>query len=82
MKLPFVGKINRPLPWILGLMTGSLLLLGWFTYRTLEKPSSTVDLEKLTVVAERESLGVEIKANGTVEPVQTVNISPKNPGRK
>jgi HlyD family secretion protein len=81
MELPLVGKINRPLPWILGLMTGSLLLLGWFTYRMLEKPSPVADLEKLTVVAQRESLGVEIKANGTVQPVQTVNISPKNSGR-
>jgi HlyD family secretion protein len=76
-----VGKINRPLPWILAIMTGGVVLLGWLTYRMVESPSQTLELDKLTVPAVRETLGVEITANGTVEPLQSVNISPKNPGR-
>ena len=38
-------------------------------------------MEKLTVPAVSENLKVEIRASGTVQPIQTVNISPKTPGR-
>lgn len=62
-------------------MAGGVVFLGWLTYRMVESPSQTQELEKLTVPAVRETLGVEITANGTVEPIQSVNISPKNPGR-
>jgi HlyD family secretion protein len=35
----------------------------------------------MTVIAQRETLAVEIEASGVVEPIESVNISPKNPGR-
>ncbi len=81
MEVPLIGKLNRPLPWILALMAGGILAVGAITYKLVETPSPEVELEKLTVPVKRETLAVEIDANGTIEPIQSVNISPKNPGR-
>lgn len=80
MELPLLGKTNRPLPWLLGLMGSGILVVGIMTYKLIETPSTNVMLDKLTVPAKVENLAVEIKASGTVEPVMSVNISPKNPG--
>ncbi|MEL4898237.1 efflux RND transporter periplasmic adaptor subunit [Crocosphaera sp. Alani8] len=81
MEVPVFNKVSRPLPWILALMTGGLLLVGGFTYRMAKTPVSESELDKMTVMAERESLAVDIEASGVVEPIESVNISPKNPGR-
>ncbi len=81
MEIPAPNKLNRPLPWILAIMTGGLLLVGGLTYKMAQTPVSESKLEKMTVVAQRESLAVDIEASGVVEPIESVNISPKNPGR-
>ncbi len=81
MEVPLLDKLNRPLPWILGLMVGGVLVVGGMTYKLIETPSAQTELEKMTVPATKETLAVEIKASGTVEPILSVNISPKNPGR-
>lgn len=62
-------------------MTGGILIVGFMTYRLIESPNPQLELDKLTVEVKRETLAVEIDASGTVEPIQSVNISPKNPGR-
>nr|WP_254657986.1 efflux RND transporter periplasmic adaptor subunit [Pleurocapsa sp. PCC 7327] len=62
-------------------MTGGILVVGLMTYRMVETPSSEQLLDKLTVPTTRETLAAEIEASGTVEPITSVNISPKNPGR-
>lgn len=80
MALPFPGKLNQPLVWILGLMGGGILFVGATTYFLAQAPNPELELEKLTVPVERETLRLEIKASGTVEPIQSVNVSPKNPG--
>ena len=74
-------KFNLPLPWLLGLITGGIFLVGTITYFIVETPNSELKLEQLTVPVKRQNLTVQIKASGTVEPVQSVNISPKSPGR-
>ena len=79
MKFPQLGKFNRPLPWLLGLMTGGIILVGSATYFIVAAPKGRI--EELTVPVERQNLTVEIESSGTVEPVQSVNISPENPGR-
>lgn len=40
-----------------------------------------LDLDKLTVVAKAESLQLKVTASGTIDPIRSVNISPKNSGR-
>lgn len=81
MAVPVLGKLNRPLPWILAAMTGGILLVGGLTYKMVETPTTESKIDKMTVVAQRETLAVEIEASGTVDPIQSVNISPKNQGR-
>lgn len=73
-------KSNRPLMWIGGLVASGLTVLGVMTYRMVQAPSPLVELEKMTIPAQRETLAVEIEASGKVQPIQSVNISPKNPG--
>ncbi|MGF1479845.1 MAG: efflux RND transporter periplasmic adaptor subunit [Cyanophyceae cyanobacterium] len=76
-----LGKLHRPLPWILGAMAGGVIVVGVATYLAVEAPSAREKLQQLTVPVEQQNLTVEITANGTVEPIQSVNISPENPGR-
>ena len=45
-----------------------------------KKPNDKNSINDLTVVVEQENLDVKIQASGTVEPIKSVNISPKNPG--
>ena len=82
MQQPLRIKIeNRRLPWVLGLALGGLVLAGLVGYRSTHPSDSKNDLNKLTVLASRETLPVAIKASASVEPVQSVNIGPKSAGR-
>lgn len=73
-------KQSNPLPWIIGTMVGGILLLGGVTYGVLNRPSVVDRLDEFTVPVTERSLSVEIRASGIVQPIQSVNISPKNPG--
>ena len=81
MHIPLLGKMKNPFPFLLTLLGVGVLVVGGMTYRLVTHPKSSIDLEKLTVPAVSENLKVEIRASGTVQPIQTVNISPKTPGR-
>lgn len=74
-------KQNNPLPWIFGLMIGGILLIGGFAYVSYNRNNSTTaEIDKYTVPITKKTINLEIQASGTVEPIQNVNISPKNPG--
>ncbi|MGF1458604.1 MAG: efflux RND transporter periplasmic adaptor subunit [Leptolyngbyaceae cyanobacterium] len=79
MQVPVVGKVRRPLFWAIGIV-GALLVglgaIGW----VIRSRDAGYDLEALTVPVEAAALTVRITASGTVEPVQTVNLSPKTSG--
>lgn len=81
MLIPRLDNMKNPLPIILGVLGVGLLGVGVLTYRLVQPPQNSQELEKYTVPVSEESLEVEIKASGTVQPIQTVNISPKVPGR-
>ncbi len=81
MFLPLSRHLKRPLPILLSALGLGIVLVGGFIYFSVRSPSEKSELEKYTVVADVETLTVEIKANGTLQPVQSVNISPKTPGR-
>ncbi|EDX71025.1 auxiliary transport protein, MFP family, putative [Coleofasciculus chthonoplastes PCC 7420] len=76
-----MGKVNNPLPWIMGIITASLLVAGGAGYFVIAAKPDTVDLDELTVPVDVQDLAVRITANGTVQPIQTVNLSPKTSGR-
>lgn len=81
MEVPLIGKVKRPLPWLMGLMAASLLGLGSVAYFYVGTKTPKIDLNKLTVPAQSQNLTVRITANGTVKPIQSVNLSPKTAGR-
>ncbi len=68
----------RLLPWLLVLVM--LLSAGVASLVLRRRSASSYDLEALTVPVESAALTVRINASGEVEPVQTVNLSPKTSG--
>ncbi|MBE9152334.1 efflux RND transporter periplasmic adaptor subunit, partial [Coleofasciculus sp. LEGE 07092] len=76
-----MGKVKQPLPWIMGLMAAGILIVGGTGYFVIAAKPSKPDIEELTVPVQAQNLTVRIAANGTVQPVQTVNLSPKTAGR-
>jgi HlyD family secretion protein len=84
MEVPIIGKIGkvkRPLPWIMGLMAAGILAVAGGAYFVIDSKTSKIDLTKLTVPVQAQNLTVRITANGSVVPIQTVNLSPKTSGR-
>jgi HlyD family secretion protein len=81
IELPLIGKVKRPPPWLMGLMTAGILMVGGGTYVATNLRTPKTDLSKLTVPVQAQDLTVRITANGTVKPVQSVNLSPKTAGR-
>lgn len=79
MQLPVVGKVRRPLPWIVGAVLVGTLGLSAIVVSTRNRAPS-YDLDALTVPVEQTALTVRNTASGTVKPVQTVNLSPKSSG--
>jgi HlyD family secretion protein len=80
MQLPVVGKVRRPAPWIVGLIAAGVIGSGAATYFIVRHQTATPDLSALTVTVESQPLTVRISASGTVQPIQTVNLSPKSAG--
>lgn len=77
IQLPLIGKVRQPAPWIIGFVTVGLLGVGSVAYLTLRDQSAVPDVSGMTVQVESEPLQVRITASGTVQPIQTVNLSPK-----
>ncbi|GAB4364575.1 MAG: efflux RND transporter periplasmic adaptor subunit [Elainellaceae cyanobacterium] len=80
MQLPFIGKIRQPNPWLVGAIAAGLLGTGSVTYWMLRTQSTPADISGMTVAVESQPLQVRIDASGTVQPIQTVNLSPKTSG--
>ncbi|ELR96269.1 efflux RND transporter periplasmic adaptor subunit [Gloeocapsa sp. PCC 73106] len=79
--MPFPRKSPVSLVWLLVIiLTGGFLLLATGLYLNQKRSLSQADLEQLTIPVEQSDLEVNIRASGTVEPIASVNISPKNPG--
>lgn len=63
---------------IVGIVVGG----RYVVYRQVSASRQQATLEQVrTVALEQTSLSVTVSANGTVEPEQTTNVSPKNSGR-
>ncbi|PSN17233.1 efflux transporter periplasmic adaptor subunit [filamentous cyanobacterium CCP5] len=79
MELPLFGKIRRPglaiaLTLVAVVVAAATAGLIWRSRRP------QYDLSALTVPVETQALTVRVTASGTVQPIQTVNLSPKNAG--
>lgn len=82
IEIPLIGKkVRYPFRWLIGLTTAGLLIVGTTTTLKLaNQQASKPDITQLTVPVEAKSVTVRISASGKIQPIQSVNISPKNPG--
>jgi HlyD family secretion protein len=81
IEVPVFGKIKNPFPWLIGLMAAGVVLVGGTTtYIFVNQGTGKEDITQLTVPVEAKSVTLRITSSGKVVPVQSVNISPKNPG--
>ncbi len=81
VEVPFLGKkVKHPFRWAIGLIAvGSLAVGTTITYNLINRTTEQ-DITQLTVPVEAQNVTLRIAASGKVVPVQSVNISPKNPG--
>ncbi|MEM8722887.1 MAG: efflux RND transporter periplasmic adaptor subunit [Cyanobacteria bacterium P01_G01_bin.39] len=81
MKSTINSPYKRHPALIPGLAALCLTLIGLTTYSVVKATRTEIDLEALTVPVKEKDLNVEIEASGRVEPIKSVNVSPKEPGR-
>ncbi|BDI15663.1 RND transporter [Nostoc cf. commune SO-36] len=82
IEIPIIGKkIKYPLRWLMGVMASGALVVGTVTtYTLVNQGANKEDIAQLTVPVTAQNVTLRITASGKVVPVQSVNISPKNPG--
>ncbi len=78
MRLSFPGRLKRPLPWVLLGLAG-IAAAGAIAFATTQR-GPNYDLDALTIPVTSSELTVRITASGSVEPIRTVNLSPKTSG--
>ncbi len=79
MELPIIGKVRRPGLWLAGLVVLAIASAGGAVTLSRSR-SSGPDYSDLTVTVSSEAIRERIAASGTVQPTQTVNLSPKVAG--
>jgi HlyD family secretion protein len=72
----------RPNRWVLGILISTPMLgVGYFAYDQLVVvPQQQAALKVQTAPVQRGNLSIAISANGTVQPEESVNVSPKTAG--
>lgn len=82
IEVPLLGKkIHYPSLWLMGLIAAGALVVGTTTtYNLVNRGTSKQDISQLTVPVGTQNVTLRITASGKIVPVQSVNISPKNPG--
>lgn len=77
-------EISKPrkkrFPWTI-LVLIILIIASAGIYLASRRKDSQPDIESLTIPVETKSLSISIEASGSVEPISSVNISPKTTGR-
>ncbi|OYE04344.1 efflux RND transporter periplasmic adaptor subunit [Nostoc sp. 'Peltigera membranacea cyanobiont' 232] len=81
MQLPIFGKVKKPIPWVIGLLAAGLLGTATAVILTIRSTTPKSDITNLTVAVASRNLTVQIKANGVVQAVRKINLSPKEAGR-
>lgn len=82
IEIPLIGKkVKYPLRWLIGLIASGVLIVGTTaTIKTIQQGNKPPDLTKLTVPVAARDITVRITASGKIQPIQSVNISPKSSG--
>lgn len=80
MQVPSFGKVKHRQRWLMGLVAAGLLGTGITAY-LIRDNTPKADTTSQTVVVQPKDLTVQIKANGVVQAVRKINLSPKEAGR-
>jgi len=75
------GKIKKPTSWLIGLVAAGVLGTAITAYLAFRSTAPKSDITNLTVKVTSKDIAVQIKANGVVQAVQNINLSPKEAGR-
>ena len=81
MELSTNSKRRRNPVVVTGLVAVCLALIGFTAYTVVRGSRTEIDVEELTVPVREQDLNLEIDASGRIEPIKSVNVSPKEPGR-
>ena len=78
----FLDSKSKRNPAVLtGIIAVCLAAIAFTTYRVVTSTRTETDIAELTVPVKEQDLNLEIDASGRVEPIKSVNVSPKEPGR-
>jgi HlyD family secretion protein len=80
MQLPMIGKVGKPTPWIIGLIVAGVLGVSGTAVLVNRAAAPREDISELTIPVQSQDLRIRITANGTLVPIQSVNLSPKAAG--
>jgi HlyD family secretion protein len=75
------GKNKKPTSWLIGLVAAGVLGTATTAYLAFRSTTSKSDITNLIVEVTSKDIAVQIKANGVVQAVQNINLSPKEAGR-
>lgn len=78
MNIPVFGKVRRPGIWAIALLTTVVVGGGVTAAFVVRRQKTSYNVEDLTVLVESQPLAVQITGSGTVQPIDTVNLSPRN----
>ena len=75
-----VQSYKKPFQWTIPILI-VLIISGAGIYFASRHKNVQPNLESLTVPVQTQSLSIRIEASGSIEPVSSVNVSPKTTGR-
>lgn len=81
MKAWPLSKDKKQNLWIVGLMIAGSLAFATFKYLKTRETTFKQEMAAQTVEVKVQDLGVQISANGIVQPVRKINLSPEDAGR-
>lgn len=81
MQLPSFDKVKHQQRWLIGIIATGLLGTATTVYLIVQSNAPKAELTNQTVVVQSKDITVQIKANGTVQPLRKINLSPKEQGR-
>jgi len=80
MQLTSIGKVKNPSRWLFGLTAAGILAVSSTTYFIWNRMTPKSDISMLTVPVQSQNVTLRITASGAVQPIQSVNLSPKQAG--
>jgi HlyD family secretion protein len=87
MQIPLIQPLfdavsKRRRPWLIGLIAAGAIAAGIVGVHTVrQRMQSGKTLDALTVPVESKDLALQVRGTGTIQPIRTVNLSPKVAGR-